>query len=222
MKHRADAQGMEHGLDVGEILLVDPLGFVVLPAEGLDLMHARDIVLELAVQLAHLLLGGAEERPHLFGKHKAGSEDQRQRNAGDQRQLGIDGQQHHQYAGEGDEIGDHIRDDVGVEVLKVAGIIDHAGHQVAGLLVMEEAQVEALQLVVDLRAQIAHQVPGGLMRHVIAAEAEEDPQQIQPHQHERQHEDDLHPLRRDALLNDARHGGQHLGGSQVHGRQTHG
>ena len=183
-------------------------------------MHAGDIVLQLAVQFAHLLLGDAEIGPHLFGKHETGGQDQRQRDGRDQRELSVDGQQHHQHAGEGDEIGDHIRNDMGVEQLKIPGIIDHAGHEVAGLLVMKEAQVETFQLVVGLRAQVAHQIPGSLVSNVIAAKAEQNPQQIQSHQGKGQQQDGLHALRGDAPFHDARHGGEHLGGRQVDARQA--
>ena len=38
MEDRADLEGLEHGVDVLEILFIDALGFIFLAAEGLDLM----------------------------------------------------------------------------------------------------------------------------------------------------------------------------------------
>ena len=111
---------------------------------------------------------------------------------------------------------------MGVQQLEIPGVVDDAAHQVAGLLVMEIAQVQPFKLVVGLCAQVAHQEPGGLVGHVIAAEAEQDAQQVQRHKDRRQSEDRLHGCFRHADLNNACHGGQYLGRSQIDRCQAQG
>ena len=66
MEDRADFQCPEHGADVFEIPFVDLLGFIFLPAEGLNLMDTGKVVLQFAVQFPHLFLGDPEERANLL------------------------------------------------------------------------------------------------------------------------------------------------------------
>ena len=219
VKHGAHLQRLQHGADVGEILFVHPLCLIGLPAKGLDFMDARQVVLQLAVQFAHLLLGNAEEGAHLFGEDHAGDENQRDRRAGDQRQPPVDGGQHHQHAHERDQVGDGFRNDVGVEQLKIPGVVDHPAHQVARLLVVEEAQVHPLQLVVGAGAQVAHQVPGRPVGQVVAHEAEQYPQQVQRRQCGGENEDPVQPGLVHAALHHAGHRGKQLRRGKVHPRQ---
>ena len=79
-----------------------------------------------------------------------------------------------------------------------------------------------LQLVVGLGAQVAHQIPGGLVRQIVAQEPEKDPQQIQAHQDRRQLPDGLQPLLGDTIADDARHPGEDAGRRQVDDGQTEG
>ena len=176
MENRADLQGIEHRVYMLKVAFIDSAGLVFLPAEGLDLMNAGEIVLQLAVQLAHLLLLDSEEGTNLFGEEKAGDDDQRDGGAGDQRELPVDRQQDDQRSREGNEVGDGFRNHVGVEQLKIPGVIDDSAHQITGLLVVEEAKMHTLDLVVGLGAEIAHQVPGGFMGQVVAQEPEQDPE----------------------------------------------
>ena len=198
-----------------KVMLVDFFGFIFLPAEGLDLVDAGEVVLELAVEFAHFLLGNPEEGADFFGKDDAGKEDQGNRRAGDQGQLPVDGQQHDQHAGEGHQVGDGFRNHVGVEQFKVPGVVDNPAHQVAGLLVVEIAQVHVLQLVIGAGPQVAHQVPGRLMGQVVAQEAEEDPQQVQGHQRRGHQADGVQVRLGQALFHQSRHGGKQLGRGQV-------
>ena len=115
----ADLQRLKHGADVVEVLFVDASGLVFLPSEGLDLVDAGKVVLQLSVEFAHFGLGYAEEEAHLFRKDDAGDQDQRDRGAGDQRQFRVDGQQHDQHAGKGREVRDGLRDHMGVKQLEV-------------------------------------------------------------------------------------------------------
>ena len=207
MKDSADFQGLEHSADVLEVPLVHLPRFILFPAEGLNLVDAGQVVLQFAVQFAHLFLGNAKIRADFLGEDHAGNQDQGDRRTGDEGQLGIDGQQHDQHAGEGDQIGDRFRDHMGVEQFKIPGVVHHPAHQIAGLLVMEVPQVHALQLVVGPGAQVAHQIPGGFMGQIIAEEAEQDAQQIQPHQHCRQRADLPQARFVNAPFDDARHSG---------------
>ena len=222
MEDAAELQGLQHGLDVFKVMLVYLFCFIFLPAEGLDLMNAGEVVLEFAVEFAHFLLGNPEEGADFFGEDDAGKEDEGDRRAGDQRQLPVDGQQHDEYAGESDQVGDGFRDHVGVEQLKVPGVIDDPAHQVAGLLVVEIAQVHMLQLVIGPGAQVAHQVPGSLMGQVVAEEAEEDPQQVQGYQRRGHQADGMQSLLGQAFLHQSCHGGEQLRRGQVDCRQGQG
>ena len=115
MEYRADLQGLQHGAHVLEIALIHTLGLVFLAPEGLDLVNAGQVVLQLGVQLTHLLLGDPEEGPYLFREDHTGDHDQRDRRTSDQGQLPVDDQQDDQGATEGDQIGDGLRNHVGVE-----------------------------------------------------------------------------------------------------------
>ena len=61
-------------------------------------MDAGEIVLELAVEFAHLCLGDPEEGADFFGENDAGNEDEGNRRAGDEGKLPVDGQQDDQDA----------------------------------------------------------------------------------------------------------------------------
>ena len=222
VKYRAGPEGPKHGRHLLKVLHPDPLTFVALLAEGLDLVQARQAVLQLGIQLAHALLGSPEEGPDDFGKYHTGSQDQRNGGAGNQRQAPVDGQENGQNTAEGHDIGDHFRNHVGIQQLKIPGVVDHTAHQVAGLLVMEEAKVQTLELVIQPAAQIAHQIPGRFVGQIAAQKAEKDPQQIQHQQRQGQ----LHDCGQGGIihspLHHAGHGGQHLGGCQIHKGQGQG
>ena len=94
-------------------------------------------------------------------------------------------------------------------------LVKHPAHQIAGLLVVEIAQVHALQLVIGFRAQITHQIPSCLMRQIIAQKPEQHPQQIQRHQRRSQPADGMQAVFIHAAFHNARHSGQELGGCQI-------
>ena len=56
MEYGTDLQRFQHCSDMVEVLFIDLSGFVFLAAEGLDLVNAGEIVLQLAVEFAHLRL----------------------------------------------------------------------------------------------------------------------------------------------------------------------
>ena len=222
MEDRAGAESPQHGHNLLHALVADAGALVLFLAEGLDLMETGEAVLQLRVQLAHDLLRGAEERAHDLGENDAGDQDQRDREAGDQRQLPVDGQQDHEHADKCDEVRDDVRDHVRVEEFKISRVVDDAAHQIAGLLVVEEAQVQALQLVVQAASKVAHEVPRRPVCKVVAQEAEQHTEQVQPQKQECQLPDGGEGRLVDALLHDPGHGGQHLRRGQVDERQSEG
>ena len=184
-------------------------------------MNAGQIVLQPRVQLAHALLGHLEKGSYLFGKDHTRNQDQRDREAGDQRQLPVDREQDRKYAGEGHQIGDQLRDDMGVEQFKISGIVHHPAHQVARLLVMEKAEIKALQPVIQPPPQISHQVPGRLVGQVVAQEPKQHPQQIQAEQDQGEGAD--HGQGNGPRLHHARQRGKHPGRRQIyHGQSQRG
>ena len=162
-----------------ETLAAHAVALVLLLSEGLNLMKPRQAVLQLRVELTHGLLGRAEERPHHLREDDARKENQRDRAAGDERQLPVDGQKNNQNAGKCDEVRYNIRNHMGIQKLEIPRVIDDAAHQVTGLLVVEEGEVETLQFVIEAAPQIAHKVPRRAVRKVVAEKAEEHPQQIE-------------------------------------------
>ena len=216
MEHGADLQRLQHGADVFEVPRVHLPGFIFFPPEGLDLMNAGEIILQFPVQLAHFLLGDPEIGPDLFGEHKSGGEDQRERRAGNQRQFPVDGQQDDQDPRKGNQVGDRLRNQMRVKQFEITGVIHDPAHQVAGLLIMEITQVHMLQLVVGSGPQIAHQIPGGLVGQIVAQKPEQDPEQVQTDQHGRKDQNGTHAFFIHTRLHDSRHVGQDFRCGQVH------
>ena len=137
-------------------------------------MYAREIILKLTAELAHLLLGYLEVRPYFFGKDQSGYEDQRERCAGNERKFCIDGKKHDEHAQESHDIGYALGDHMCIEEFEITGIIDDPAHQVAGLLIMKIPQMHALKLVIGLCPKITDQVPGSFVSKVVTQESEKD------------------------------------------------
>ena len=211
----AGPQGPEHGGDLGQVFLLDPSALILFLAEGLDFVKTRQAVLELGIQFAHALLGSFEEGTDDFGEYHAGQQDQRDGAAGDQRQLPVDGEQDHQNANKSGYIGENIGDHMGVQQFEVTGVVDHTAHQITGLLVVEKAKIQTLELVVQTAAQIAHQMPGGLVGQVVAAEPEQDAEQIKSQQPQGQTDDLVQSCFIQACAHKAGHGGQKFGRGQI-------
>jgi len=57
-------------------------------------------------------------------------------------------------------------------LLEQLGIVDHAGHQLAGLLVLVEAERQALQVLVDVGTDVGDDVPAGDVGHVASEKAQ--------------------------------------------------
>ena len=177
-------------------------------------MKVKDI-LKLSAELALLLPGGSEQRLYLFGKQYPAYQYERYRETREQRQPGVDGEQYQQHSGESDEVRHQVRDDVRVQKLEIPRVVDDAAHKVSGLFVVEEREVQSLHLVIYFPAHVTDQVPGRPVSHVVAQEAENDPEQIQ-----KQYLDGEHPDRPQVRLpytaaHNTRERREHSGSGQV-------
>jgi len=61
------------------------------------------------------------------------------------------------------------------EALKQVGIVDHTGHQLAGLLVFVITQRQALQMLVNKFARVRNHAPAGQVSGVRADELHHSP-----------------------------------------------
>ena len=96
--------------------------------------------------------------------------DQRDRDQAQQHQLPVHGEQHRADADQRQHVDHHVGDGVGDQLLEQVRVVDHARHQLPGLLVLVEAQREALQVLVDVLAHVGHHAPPGDVRQVAAHE----------------------------------------------------
>ena len=117
---------------------------------------------------------------------------------------------------------DGFRNHVCIQKLKVPGVIDHAAHEVAGLLVVEIAQVHAFQLVICLGPKVAHQKPRGLVGKIIAHKAEENAEKIEEDEDQRQGADLTEACVIHTPADNAGHGGEDPRGKEVDARQAQG
>ncbi len=222
VEQRAGAECAEHRGDLQETLGLYALSLVLLLTERLDLVEAGEAVLQLRVELAHRLLRSAEEGADHLGEDHAGDQDQRDRCAGDERQFPVDREEDDEHSDKcyqvGDDVGDHMR----VQQFKIARVVDDAAHQVTGLLVVEEREVEALQLVVEAAAEVADEVPRGAVREIVAQEAEEHAQQIEAEQVEREAAYGRERIAVHALAHDTGHLGENLRRGEVNKREREG
>lgn len=168
MEYGAGAQRAEHGAYLFKVFLFYLFIFEFFLAEGLDFVQAGKVILELGIQFTHAFLGSLEERAHFLGKNYAGKENQRNRAAGNQRQLPVYHKKNDEDARKGHQVGDHFGYHMCIKQFKIPGVIYYPAHQISGLLIMEEAQIQMLQLVIHPAAQIPYQVPGSFMRQIIA------------------------------------------------------
>ena len=89
----------------------------------------------------------------------------------------------------------HVGDGVRDQLLEHVRVVDHPRHQLAGLLVLVEAQREALQMLVDVLADVCHHAPTGHVRLVGADELQARPHNVEAQQQQRQPRHERHGLR---------------------------
>jgi len=106
------------------------------------------------------------------------------------------------------------------QALKHIRVVDHARHQVAGLLVLVKAERHPLQVLIDVAPRVGHHVPAGDVRHIAAHELQDALRHIDPQRQDRQARDGGHGRRAGAVAGDR---GDHLaddpGRKQLHADQ---
>ena len=111
-----------------------------------------------------------EPRPEPVGHH----EEERDHGEGDEGQLPVHGQHHAHDPEEREEVaedGDHAGGEELVDGVHVGG---HARHQPADRVLVEEADVQPLQVRVDLAAQVHHHALAGHLQDVDLPEAHDE------------------------------------------------
>ncbi len=129
-----------------------------LAGERLDDPHPGDVLLGVGGELADALLHLLDRGPRAAAVAVGDDHDERHRRQRDQAQLGVD-HDHHD-AGEHDRE-DRLQDEhEPVAEEEAHGLEVHGGarHQLTGLLVVEEAELQALQVAVDPLAQVVFDV----------------------------------------------------------------
>src|SRR5690606_22253614 len=126
------------GVALGAAL--DPLPFVLLPGEDLDLLDARNVVLQDGVEISQFLLGRLESPPGLAAKgkdsdHQEGDRKQRQQGEAGKK-VKEDGRNSCDHQRVDDQIGDVVRD----QRLDVVSVVDDARHHLPRLLVLVKAE----------------------------------------------------------------------------------
>ena len=147
------------------------LAVALLAPEELHHRHARDVLLQEGVDARHpapnFAEGGARAAAEPVGHH----EEQRDHGEGDQRELPVHGQHHAHDPEQREQVaedGDHPGGEQLVDGVHVGG---HARHQASHRVVVEEADVQPLQVRVDLAAQVHHHALPGHLQDVDLAEA---------------------------------------------------
>ena len=176
-------------------VLLDAQRLAFLLRERLDLADAGEVVVQRGVELAQLVLPLAERRAHVTRKAAHRQHDQRDRQHRQQRQLPVHGKQHRADPDQRQHVDQHVGDGVGDQLLEHVRVVDHARHQLAGLLVLVEAQREALQMLVDVLADVCHDAPAGHVRLVGADELQARPHNVKAQQQKRQPRHERHGLR---------------------------
>ena len=129
------------------------------------------------------------------GKAAHRQHDQRDRQHRQQRQLPVHGKQHGADADQRQHVDQHVGDGVGDQLLEHVRVVDHPRHQLAGLLVLVEAQREALQMLVDVLTHVCHDAPTGHVRLVGADELQARTHNVKAQQQKRQPRHERHGLR---------------------------
>ena len=180
---RAQARGEHRALEDGADDAAEALELALLGRERLDHAHARDVLLDVGGQLRDALLDLRERGPRAApvargDQHHERHGDQRQR-----RQPGLDRQ--HRDAREQDRQ-PALQDEheaVAEEEAHRLQVDGQARHQLAGLLAVEERQLELLQVRVQAVAQVVLDAERDLARHQAASDRERQPRER--HEHDR-------------------------------------
>ena len=104
-----------------------------------------------------------------------------------------------------------------IQELKIPCIVYDAAHKVACLFVVEKAQIQGLEFVVEAASKLPHQIPCRAVRKVIAEEPEQNTQKVKPKKYQGQPADRYDGGVVDPLLHYTCHGGKHLRSREIDG-----
>ncbi len=155
----------------------------LLLAEGLNLLHAREVVLQKGVQIAYIALAFAEYARHLAREFGAHPDHQRHGDKRQRSQRRVDGKEYHRHTQHGQQAAKQVGQCVRHQYLNLPRIVDRPRHNLPGLLIVVKTQRQLLQLIVDLRGQVGYEAPRGDMAIVGVDKPAQRTQQIDPHQH---------------------------------------
>ena len=185
LQARGDHRLVEHAPDA----VAEALELVGLAGEGLDDAHARDVLLGVRGQLGDALLDLLDRRARAAPVALGDQHDERHRRHRDQAELRVD--HDHRDAGEHDRQR-RLQDEheaVAEEEAHGLQVDGRTRHQLAGLLAVEEAELESLQVPVEPLAQVVldaeRDAPGDHPPHVRERPAHEHGDD----DHEREHDE---------------------------------
>ena len=162
------AEGPQHRAPGAVVLLVQPVEggpLVPLPGEGLHDPDPGDDVLDLGVDARHGVVEALEAPADPSAQQARVGHHQRHRDQADQGQLPVQAEQHRVRTRQHGRRQEQVLGGVVHRVGDPAHVVGHAGHQLPGLAVVEEAERELLDVVEQVPAHVSlhlhgHQVPG--------------------------------------------------------------
>ena len=167
--------------------MAEALDLALLLRERLDYAHARDVLLRVGGQLGDPLLGLSERRLGMLAVPVRDQHDERHGRQGERGQLGLE----HEHGDPGQRDGQHRLCDedeaVAEEEPHRLQVDRRARHELPGLLAVEEAELESLELLVEPVTQVdldaERHLPGDEPARSAQAEPEQpgDPDRDHPH-----------------------------------------
>ena len=174
----ADATGKNRrlGADFRQFLVraLEIFHHVLFAAKDLHNLRARDRLFHHAIQFAERGLLLLEEAARVLGDAAQHKHAQRNREAGDDRELPAQGKHHGKRDHHGDDAGKHLRERVGKHIGNIVHIVGQAAHQLAVRFGIEKTQWQLLQALEQIRADDAHR----MLRHI--HQQQRLPQRAQP------------------------------------------
>src|SRR5690606_37450369 len=120
-----------------------------------------DALVEEAHDLVPVVAMGAAFLPHAFAVVQEVEHEQRQHGGDGDGHVPLDPVKETEHAKHGDRVGDKVDEEAVGQVVNLAGVLGDAGDGAAGLIGVEVAQREALQVGEEPDAQVADELHGG-------------------------------------------------------------
>jgi len=178
VKHGHQAQRVQERVPIADDPGPHTVRLRLLPGEGLDLADPRQVVVEGGVQFPQCDLALAERGPHVAGKPAHREHDERDGDHREERELPAHAHEDSCDAGEHEHVDEHVGDGVGDELLQEVGVVDHPRHELARLLVLVEAERQALEVAVHVVAHVGDHVPASDVGSVGARELHQGAQDV--------------------------------------------